>query len=383
MEWRVPLAEFVIAEDDIAAVLATYRSGWLTMGPRTAEFERLFVDYTGAGDAVAVSSGTAALHLVCRAAGLGPGDEVIVPSLTFVATANAIAYTGARPVFADIAAVDQPWLSATACELAITECTRAVLTVAFGGHCGEVEALRLLCERRGLLLLEDTAHAAGSRLHSRHLGTHGTASAFSMFSNKNLAVGEGGVVVTSDEAFAAQVRLLRSHGMTTMSWDRHRGHAADYDVVALGYNYRIDEPRAALAASRLARLDDENARRRRIDAFYREQLAELDLTVALPGVDGLESSHHLFVIILPEGSDRGAFRRHAADDGIQTSLHYPPIHRMTVHAGGHDLPITESYAARAVTLPMFADMTDTQVEAVVGATTTALARLRSSPWPSQ
>jgi dTDP-4-amino-4,6-dideoxygalactose transaminase len=198
-----------------------------------------------------------------------------------------------------------------------------------------------------------------------------------MFSNKNLAVGEGGVVLTSDEAFAAQVRLLRSHGLTTMTWDRHRGHATDYDVVALGYNYRIDEPRAALAASRLARLDADNARRARIDAMYREQFAGLDLTGALPAVDGLESSHHLFVIVLPERSDRGAFRRYLAEEGIQSSVHYPPVHQMTMYAGEHDLPVTESYAARAVTLPMFAGMTDTQVEAVVVATKTARARLRS------
>ncbi len=377
MKWRVPLAEFVIADDDLDAVVATYRSGWLTMGPRAAEFERLFVDYTGATHAIAVSSGTAALHLTCLVAGLGPGDEVIVPSMTFVATVNAIAYTGAHPVFVDIAAVDQPWLAVTACELAITERTRAVLAVSFGGHCGEIEALGSMCERRGVTLLEDAAHAAGSRLHGRHLGTYGAASAFSMFSNKNLAVGEGGVVVTSDEAFAAQARLLRSHGMTTMSWDRHRGHATDYDVVAVGYNYRIDEPRAALAACRLARLDDENTRRAQIDRFYRDELAGLDLTVALASVDGLESSHHLFVIVLPEGSDRNAFRRHLSDDGIQTSLHYPPVHQMTVYAGEHELPLTESYAARAVTLPMFADMTDTQVEAVVSATRATLAEVRS------
>jgi dTDP-4-amino-4,6-dideoxygalactose transaminase len=240
-----------------------------------------------------------------------------------------------------------------------------------------------MCERRGLLLLEDSAHAAGSRLRGRHLGTFAAASAFSMFSNKNLAVGEGGVVVTSDEAFATRVRLLRSHGMTTMSWDRHRGHAADYDVVALGYNYRIDEPRAALAASRLAALDRENVRRAQIDAFYRERLAQLDLTIALATIDDLESSHHLFVIVLPEGADRAAFRLHLADEGIQSSVHYPPVHRTTAHACDSDLPLTESYAARAVTLPMFAGMTDAQVEAVVGATTTALADLRSSPWSSQ
>jgi len=368
----VPLAHLVIDDDDLAAVVAVYRSGWLTMGPCTAELERRFADYTGAPHAIAVANGTAALHLACLAAGIGPGDEVIVPSLTFVATANAVAYTGATPVFADIAAIDQPWLSVAACERAVTERTRAVLTVAYGGHSGETEAIGELCERRGLVLLEDAAHAAGSRLNGRHLGTFGAAGAFSLFSNKNLAVGEGGIVVTADDAIAARIRLLRSHGMTSLTWDRHRGHAAEYDVVALGYNYRIDEPRAALATSRLARLDDENARRAEIDASYREQLKDLDVTIALRPTDGLASAHHLFVIVLPEGHDRRAFRERLASEGVQTSVHYPPIHRFAVHAREQQLPVTEAYAARAVTLPMFAAMTQAQQALVVDATRSAL-----------
>jgi len=375
MAWHVPLAHLVIDDDDLAAIVAVYQSGWLTMGPRTAEFEQRFADYTGAPHAVAVANGTAALHLACLAAGIGPGDEVIVPSLTFVATANAVAYTGATPVFADIAALDRPWLSAAACERALTERTRAVLTVAYGGHPGETEAIGDMCARHGLLLLEDAAHAAGSRLHGRHLGTFGAAGAFSLFSNKNLAVGEGGVVVTADDAIAARVRLLRSHGMTSLTWDRHRGHAAEYDVAALGYNYRIDEPRAALATSRLARLDDENARRAELDTAYRKQLADLDVTIALRPMDGLVSAHHLFVIVLPEGHDRRAFRERLAGDGVQTSVHYPPIHRFAVYARQQSLPITETYAARAVTLPMFAAMTDEQQALVIDSTRSALAGL--------
>src|SRR3954471_13552288 len=224
MSWRVPLADVVIAEEDLAAVIETYRSGWLSMGPRTEELEAAFASYTGAGHALAVANGTAALHLVTLAAGLGPGDEVVVPSLTFVATVNAIAYTGATPVFADVASLAEPWLSAAAVEAAITPRTKAVMSMTYGGHAGETEALRALCEGRGLLLLEDAAHAAGSRLDGRHLGTFGRAGAFSLFSNKNLAVGEGGMVVCHDDEMAGRVKLLRSHGMTTLTWDRHRGH---------------------------------------------------------------------------------------------------------------------------------------------------------------
>ena len=255
--WRVPLADVVVTEDDIGVVADVYRSGWLSMGPRTQELEERLAQYVGAEHAVAVSSGTAALHLMCLAVGLSSADEVIVPSMTFVATANAVVYTGARPVFAEVASMTEPWLSARAARAAISDRTRAVMSMSYGGHAGEIAELRELCSQRGLLLLEDAAHGLGSRLDGRHLGTFGLAGAFSFFSNKNLAVGEGGAVVTDDGDLAQRIRLLRSHGMTSLSWDRHEGHATSYDVVALGFNYRIDEPRAALASVRLERLDRE------------------------------------------------------------------------------------------------------------------------------
>jgi dTDP-4-amino-4,6-dideoxygalactose transaminase len=372
--WQVPLADVVVPEEDIAVVADVYRSGWLSMGPRTEELEGALAEYTGARHALAVANGTAALHLICLAAGLGPGDEVIVPSLTFVASVNAIAYTGATPVFADIASLEEPWTPAAAVEAAITPRTKAIMAVAYGGHPGEIAALRALAGTHGLTLLEDAAHAIGARHAGRHLGTFGAAGAFSFFSNKNLAVGEGGAVVTDDDAIAERMRLLRSHGMTTLTWDRHRGHASGYDVVALGFNYRIDEPRAALATARLTRLDAENARRRELDDRYRERLAELDgiVPTAPPAL-------HIFTAVVDEGIDRDALREALAGRGIQTSLHYPPAHRFSIYEdGAPDLPLTDAYSARAVTLPLFAGMTDAQQNLVVDALASAARGRRTS-----
>jgi dTDP-4-amino-4,6-dideoxygalactose transaminase len=364
--WQVPLADVVVPEDDVAAVADVYRSGWLSMGPRTAEFERALAEYTGARHALGVANGTAALHLICIAAGLAPGEEVVVPSLTFVASVNAIAYTGATPMFADISGLETPWPGVADVEAAITPRTRAIMTVAYGGHPGEIAELRALAAERGLTLLEDAAHAIGMRHLGRHVGTFGAAGAFSFFSNKNLAVGEGGAVVTDDDKLAERMRLLRSHGMTTLTWDRHRGHAAGYDVVARGFNYRIDEPRAMLATARLARLDAETARRRELDARYREGLPPGAIATAAP-------AHHIFTVVLDDGIDRDAVRAALHERGIQTSLHYPPVHRFSIYAdGAPELPLTDAYAARAVTLPLFATMTDAQQDLVLRALAEAL-----------
>ena len=367
-QWTVPLADVVVPEEDIAAVADVYRSGWLSMGPETEALEREFAAYTGAAHALAAANGTAALHLICAGAGLGPGDEVVVPSMTFVATVNAIAYTGATPVFADIVSLTEPWLDPASVQSAITDRTAAIMTMPYGGHPGRTAALAQLAREHGLVLLEDAAHAIGSRLGDRHLGTFGVAGAFSFFSNKNLAVGEGGMVVTGDDAVAARMRLLRSHGMTTLTWDRHRGHASAYDVVELGFNYRIDEPRAALGRRRLARLDDDNARRAELDARYRELLAGVDgLVPALAPIEGARMAHHLFTVVLDEGVDRARFRETLASRGVQTSVHYPPAHRFSIYAAQAELPVTEAYGERAVTLPMFATMTTAQQDAVVEA----------------
>jgi dTDP-4-amino-4,6-dideoxygalactose transaminase len=369
--WKVPLADVVIDDADLAQIVDTYRSGWLSMGPRIEAFERDFADYTGAGHAIALSSGTSALHLMCLAAGLGPGDEVIVPALTFVATVNAVRYAGATPVFADIAGPLEPWLSPERCAERIGPRTRAILHVEYGGHPGSILELAELAEQHGLLLLHDAAHAIGATAAGRHVGTLGKAAAFSFFANKNLAIGEGGMVVTDDDEVARVVRLLRSHGMTSLTWDRHRGHASGYDVVALGFNYRLDEPRAALGSSRLRRLDAEIAARAALDARYRELL---DGVVECPmaPAEGVERAHHIFTIVLPSGADRAAVREELGTKGIQTSVHYPPAHRFSIHEDGSELPVTEDYAARTVTLPLFGHMTTAQQDLVVDALAAAL-----------
>jgi dTDP-4-amino-4,6-dideoxygalactose transaminase len=372
-EWRVPLADVEITEQEIAAVAETYRSGWLSMGPRTEEMEEKFAAYTGSRHAIAVTNCTAALHLICLAAGLGPGDEVILPSLTFVATANAIRYTGATPVFADIAGLDRPWLSAVSAEAAITGRTKAIMNMTYGGHPGESAELAILAADRGLVLLEDAAHGIGGRLDGRQLGTYGLAGAFSFFSNKNLPTGEGGLVVTDDEEFADRTRLLRSHGMTSMTWDRHRGHASSYDVVAVGFNYRIDEPRAALAIARLARLDADNERRRAAVEAYRALIEPIDgVTATMPDVPDSRQAHHLFTVVLDEALDRDGVRDAMAKEGIQTSVHYPPAHRFRIYDDGVNLPLTEDYARRAITLPLYPSISEEQVGLVAETISDAL-----------
>jgi dTDP-4-amino-4,6-dideoxygalactose transaminase len=374
-EWKVPLADVEIGEPEIEAVVGVYRSGWLSMGPRTEELEARFSEYVSSEHALAVTNCTAGLHLICLAAGLGPGDEVIVPSLSFVATASAIRYTGATPVFVDIASLERPWISADAARAAIGASTKAIMNMTYGGHPAESAELAELAAERDLILLEDGAHGLGGSLGERHLGTFGLAGAYSFFSNKNLPVGEGGMVVTDDDDVAARLKLLRSHGMTSLTWDRHRGHASGYDVVELGFNYRIDEARAALATARLARLDADNELRAAAAETYRSGLADLDrVTPTMPPVSDGRPANHLFTVVVDESIDRDAVRAELAEGGIQTSLHYPPIHQFTAYDVDADLPLTEAYAARAITLPLFPTITEEQIGMVLNGLAGAIDR---------
>ncbi len=375
--WRISLSDIDLGEEEIAAVQDVLHTRWLTMGEVTQRFESDFMRYTGAKYALAVTNATAALHMACMAVGLRPGDEVIVPALTFVASANCIRYVGATPVFADIAGENDLNISPAAVEARITEHTRAILVVHYAGYACDMPAILALARRYDLRVIEDAAHAAGSWLENRHLGTWGDIGCFSFFSNKNMTTGEGGMIVTNDDALFEKLRLLRSHGMTSLTLDRHKGHAWSYDVVELGYNYRIDEIRAAIGKVQLSKLDRNNERRRHLTQFYRECLRELpQIKIPFANHPGV-SAAHIQPVLLPGGSDRIRFMEQMKLQGIQTSIHYPPIHKFGAYRDfapqiSNQLSITEDIAAREVTLPLYPTMTDQDVEVVVEAVAKAL-----------
>jgi dTDP-4-amino-4,6-dideoxygalactose transaminase len=364
---RVPLADVLVDGELLEAVAETVASGWWSMGPRVAEFEHDFATFTGSRHAIAVSNGTAALHLAFLAVGCGPGDEVVVPSLNFVAAANMVRATGARPVFCDIVGSDDLNLDPADLEQAVGPATKAILVLHYGGYPCDIVRVRAIARKRGVAVVEDAAHAPGARVDGEMCGTLGDVGCFSFFANKNMPLGEGGMVTTDDDALAEHIRLLRSHGMTSLTWDRHRGHAHSYDVLEAGFNYRLDEIRAAIGLVQLRRLTNENVARAKIVAAYRDALHGVGgLTMPFASAEPSLAAHHLAVLVLPEGIDRSAFRSSLTAAGIQTSVHYPPIHRFASYAtSGRPLPETDAVAERLLTLPLFGHMTTDQVQHVI------------------
>ena len=368
MSWKVSLSDIDFGPEEEEAVRQVIHGRWLSMGEQTQQFEAEFARFIGCKHAIAVTNATAALHLACVAAGLKRGDEVIVPSLTFVATANAVRYTGAKPVFADIEGPNWLTIAPKSIEAALTDRTRAILVMHYGGYACDMPAIMRIARRRRLVVLEDSAHAIGSELEGRKLGAWGLVGCYSFFSNKNMTTGEGGMLCTDDDAVAERLRLLRSHGMTSLSWDRHKGHAWSYDVVDLGYNYRIDEMRSALGRVQLKKLPGNNAHRAALTGLYRDLLAECAPSVQMPfeGTRGT-SCHHILPILLPAGMDRTQFMEGMKARGIQTSIHYPPVHgfqayRMAARRAKERLPHTVDVAAREVTLPLYPTMSEAEVE---------------------
>lgn len=378
--WRVPLTDIRVSEDDVQAVLECLREGWLTMGPRTQRFEQELAQSIGTPHAVTVSSGTAALHLACQAAGLGPGDEMIVPAFTFVASASAARFVGAKPVLCDILGPHDLNIDVEDVARRITPRTRAVMAVHFCGYPADVLALRELCDERGLILLEDCAEAIGARVDEsgRQVGTVGELGAFSFFSKNQLCVGEGGMVSTSDEELAKHVRLLRSHALTSGTWDRHRGHDPAYDIVDIGFNFRIDEPRAALGLSRMQRLEQDIAARRAVVRAYRECLAEM------PGLEmpwderAVElATHFAFPVLLPNREARDRFREELKAGEVQTTW-YPALqtfseYRDAAPPGG--LPRALEVSERHCMLPLSATMSEEDVEIVVETVLSCVSRV--------
>ena len=340
MDWQVPLSDIDLGDAEIEAVTRVLRSRWLSMGPVTQQFEAAFAAMCGSKHAFAVSNGTTALHLAYAALGLGPGDEVIVPALTFVATANAIRYTGATPVFADVTSLDDLTISPADIATKIGPRTRAIAVMHYGGYLCDMDAIAALARQHGLAVVEDACHAPGASYKEHGAGTLGDVGCFSFFANKNLATGEGGMVTTNRDDLAERIRLLRSHGMTTLTWDRHRGHAASYDVVATGFNYRLDEIHSALGLAQLGKLSANNRRRADLAGQLRAELSGLTgLTDAVQRPGGRQPA---CVPHLPRhpgsGARPGWLHGAPAQPGYpkQRPLPaYPPVFCVSRRTGGH------------------------------------------------
>jgi dTDP-4-amino-4,6-dideoxygalactose transaminase len=366
----VPLSVPEIGPDEIAAVTAVLERRWLTMGNETESFEREFASLVGVEHAIAVSNCTTALHLALLAVDLRPGDEVLVPTLSFVATANAVRYCDALPVFVESASENDLNFSLEDAARKVTSKTRGIIAVHHSGYAADLSGLRAFAEARRLFYIEDAAQSAGAARDGVRCGASGDLACFSFYSTKNATTAEGGMVTTRSAELAAKVKLLRSHGMTASVLDRDKGKAFGYDVVALGYNYRIDELRAALGRVQLRKLLDGNRRRGEWSRRYRRGLSGIrGLVLPFDGAPG-ESAHHLFPILLPEGTDRVAFAADLRSRGIQSSVHYTPIHLMTYYrqtlgTKEGQLPRTEAIAKRELTLPLYPSLTEAQVDHVI------------------
>ncbi|MFD3675456.1 DegT/DnrJ/EryC1/StrS family aminotransferase [Streptomyces sp. NPDC058613] len=361
-DWKVPLYRPETGPAEAEAVAEVLRSNWLSTGPVTQDFEARYAETLGVHGAVAVSNGTAALHLAVLALGIGPGDEVIMPSLSFVSAAATVTLAGATPVFADITSGDDLCLDPADAARRITPRTKAIVTMHYGGHAADLSALAELARAHGIPLIEDSAHAPATRTPHGVLGTVGDIGCYSFFATKNLATGEGGMVVARDPGLLARIRALRSHALTVSAQDRHRGGPSVYDVDGFGLNYRPTEISSALGRVQLAGLPAAQERRQAVVRHYREHLADLPgITVPFAGRPVQESAHHLFAVLLPDGTNRAEIQERLKGAGIQTGVHYPPSHLFTAYrerfgTGRGDLPVTERVTDAQLSLPLYAGM---------------------------
>jgi dTDP-4-amino-4,6-dideoxygalactose transaminase len=367
----ITLAEPVLGNEEKEALCAVIDNGWLTMGDRVASFERSFAHLHSANDAVAVSSCTAALHLCLKALGIGRGDQVLVPSLTFVATVNAVLYVNAEPVFVDIVDVCTPHISLHDAEAKCTPRTKAVIVMHYGGYLVDLHSWRAFADKKRLFLIEDAAHAPAVG----EVGRLSDASAFSFFSNKNMSTAEGGMVIAKDSDVLERIRRMRGHAMTTNTLDRDRGHAYSYDVNMLGYNYRMDELRASMGLVQLVRLPEWNRKRRELTELYRESISSLVPEIDIPFTHDHVTAAHLMPVLLPPGANRENIMVQLREAGIQSSIHYPPVHQFSYYREKFPevtLSKTEEFCERELSLPLHPMLTEDDIMCVVESIKTAL-----------
>ncbi len=375
MDYKIPLFELNFDEREVEAAMETIRSGWISIGPKTTELEQTFSRLLNVKHSVALTNCTVSLHLALQILGITHGDEVICPSLTFVATVNAIRYVGATPVFCDIISPENLTIDPVEIEKNITNKTKAIIVMHFAGFPCEMQKILEIAQKYNLKIVEDACHGPLSEYQGQKLGTLGDIGCFSFFSNKNISTGEGGMLITSNDAFFEKAKLMRSHGMTTLSYERAKGHSTSYDVVELGYNFRIDDIRASIGIVQLQKLEADLIKRAVVRKNYIEKLSHIDKLI-LPFRDHREfSSNYIFPVVLRDSNVlfRDEIRNKLHSKGIQTSVHYPPVHKFTIYKPfTKSLPITEYVVDNEITLPMHGKMTPDQIDYIAEVLTSIL-----------
>jgi len=363
----LPYGRQEISDVDIKAVVEALCSGWLTTGPRVGEFEKAFAAFCGAREGVAVNSGTAALHAAMRAIDLKPGEEVIVPAITFAASANAAIYEGGVPVFTDVEA-DTLLIDPVSVERKITAKTRAIVAVDYAGQPADYDALSRLARRHGLALIADACHSPGATYKGRRTGTLADISCFSFHPVKHLTTCEGGMAVTQDSEMAAHMRRFRNHGIDSDHRSREKSGTHAYDMTELGFNYRLPDVQCALGLAQLARLPGWVAARQRIAKLYDQALSGLAGIAPLKTHSDRTHAYHLYVVKLAEGIDRDAAFARLRDEKIGANVHYAPVYLHSFYRqrgyGEGIAPIAERASRQLLTLPMFPAMTAADVQRV-------------------
>ena len=367
MTFKIPLFDLNFGEEESKAILDVLRSKWISLGPRNVDFENKFKIMTGSNHALALSNCTNALHLALNVLGIKEDDEVIVPSLTFVATVNVIRYVNAVPVFCDIKSLDDLTLDPEHVETLISKKTKAIIIMHYAGFPCDMDRIMEIAAKYNLKVIEDACHAPLSEYNGKKLGTIGDIGCFSFFSNKNISTGEGGMLITDDPEYYNNAKLLRSHGMTTMSYERAKGHSTQYDVIALGYNYRMDDIRAAIGMAQLGKLQKDLDKRTEIRKYYIEKLSKLK-EVIIPFKKHTQfTSNYIFPIILKDSDSlrRDGIRDDLLNFGIQTSVHYPAVHLFSIYREYHaQLPNTEYASDNEITLPMYSKLESYQIDEI-------------------
>jgi dTDP-4-amino-4,6-dideoxygalactose transaminase len=375
MEYNIPLFKLNFDESEVEAVVETIRSKWISTGPKCEEMESLFSTMLNVKHAITLSNCTDALHLACKILDIKDGDEVICPSLTFAATANAIKYVRAIPVFCDVTSIDNLNIDPLKLEPLITPKTKAIMVMHFAGFPCNMNAIMALAKKYNIKVIEDACHGPLSEYEGKKLGTIGDIGCFSFFSNKNISTGEGGMVVTNDTKLAERLRLLRSHGMTTMSYERAKGHATSYDIVDLGYNFRMDDIRASIGIVQLRKLQHDLILRQKVRIKYLNSLESISQITIPFKTNRYFVSNYIMPIVLNETctKNRDDIREFLHSKGIQTSVHYPSVHLFSIYAGtSTSLPITEYVSNRVITLPMFGSLTDAEISYICNTLSEAL-----------